>query len=261
MSIGFQPQLLQTRRGVRRQVVHSGASKIIYGGPHPGTYVLSFKDSISVEARPVQGRGAINNRLSELFMVRLGEMGIATHFLKRLNMHEQLVRVAEPLPFRVVVHNVAFGTFAKRMGLEDGTLLQDFIPEFHTKPLDGQSLVSERHITTLGWIGGEELDFLYQTLQRIHDFLNGQFLAVGIRLMRYRLEFGRVYLSEFADENQLVLIDEVSLDTCQLMDIRTGKRLDMHNPYVDQDTAHLLYQETARRFGILQLGGPADLAD
>jgi phosphoribosylaminoimidazole-succinocarboxamide synthase len=261
MVFGFQPQLLQTRRGLRRQVVHSGSSKIVYGGPHPGTYVLCFKDIVNAKDDPVQGRGAINNRLSELFMVRLGEMGIANHFLKRLNMHEQLVRVAEPLPFRVVLHNVAFGTFAKRMGLEDGTLLQDFIPEFHTKPLEGQSLVSDRHITTLGWIGGEELDFLYQTLQRIHDFLNGQFLAVGIRLMRYRLEFGRLYLSDLADENQLALIDEVSLDTCQVMDIRTGKRLDMHNPYVDRHTAHLLYQEMAYRFGILQPGGPADLGD
>jgi phosphoribosylaminoimidazole-succinocarboxamide synthase len=242
-------------------MIHYGASKIVYNGPNPGTYVLCFKDDIDAENPPIQGRGAINNRLSELFMTRFGEIGIPNHFIKRLNMHEQLVRVADPLPFHVLVHNVALGNFAKRMGLEEGTLLQDFIPEFHTPLVEGQSLLSDRHMTTLGWVGLEELDFLYQTLQRIHDFLNGQFLVLGIRLLNYRLKFGRVYLSDLSEESQLILIDEISQETCQLMDIRTGKRLDINNPYIDRTMAHTLYQEMAARFGILEPGGPADLIE
>jgi phosphoribosylaminoimidazole-succinocarboxamide synthase len=260
MAIGFQQQKRQSAHGFKNHAVHNGSSKIIYNGLQPGTYVLCFKDSLNAETT-VQGRGAVNNRLSELLMTRLSDMGIQTHFIKRLNMHEQLVRVAEPLPFHVQVYNVASGTFAKRMGLEEGTLLQDYMVELHTAPVDGQTLLSDRHVTTLGLATPEELDIIYQTTQRIHDFLNGQFLALGIRLLTYRLEFGRFYLSEMSDESHLILIDELSTHTFQLLDIRTQDRLDTNGPQVHFEAAHLHCQTLAARFGLLEPGGPADLLD
>ena len=265
MAIGFRPRILSEKIVPRRRHVYEGSSKILFEGPEPGTYVLYFKDDHhKSDQLIVTGKGVINNRLSELLMSRLGDIGVETHFLRRLNMREQLIRATEVLPFKVVMHNVATGEFAKRLTLDEGMVLPEPIPEFHVKTKESKEcVISDRHITALGWADSDEIETLFSVTQRINDFLCGQFLALGIRLMQYSLSFGRIYVSEFGD-TQILLIDEITPDSCHLLDLKTGERLDLnHEPSADEDTkdtrAAEIYQEIARRFGLLDAGGPADL--
>jgi phosphoribosylaminoimidazole-succinocarboxamide synthase len=264
MAIGFRTRVLSEKSVPRRRHIYEGNTKILFDGPEPGTYVLYFKDDHYTEAKhTITGKGVINNRLSELFMTRLSEIGVETHFLRRLNMREQLVRAAEVLPFQVVMHNMATGDFAKRLGLDEGMMLPEPIPEFRvkTKGLD-DSVISARHMTSLGWADADEIESMLDTTQRINDFLCGQFLALGIRLMQYSLEFGRVYLSDFMGDTQVMLIDEITLDTCLLLDLKTSERLDLSQISTQELENHKgakFYQEIAQRFGILDAGGPPDL--
>ncbi len=265
MAIGFRPRVLSEKSVPRRRHIYEGNTKILFDGPEPGTYVLYFKDDHHIEAKHViTGKGVINNRLSELFMSRLSEIGVETHFLRRLNMREQLVRAAEVLPFQVVMHNAATGDFAKRLGLDEGMMLPEPIPEFRikTKGLD-ESLVSSHHITSLGWADTDEVESILDTTQRINDFLCGQFLALGMRLMQYSLEFGRVYLSEFMGDTQIILIDEITPDTCHILDLKTSERMDLSqvsNQELEDHKGAKFYQDIAQRFGLLEAGGPPDLA-
>jgi phosphoribosylaminoimidazole-succinocarboxamide synthase len=266
MAIGFRPRILSENTTPRRRQIYEGASKVLFEGTEPGTYVLYFKDNHHKDNNLlVTGKGVINNRLSELLMLRLGEIGIETHFLRRLNMREQLIRATEVLPFNVVIHNVATGDFAKRLGLDEGMMLPEPIPELHVRSKGlFDSVISSRHITGLGWADEDEVEALLSITQRINDFLCGQFLALGIRLMRYSLSFGRVYLSDFMGDTQIILIDEITPDSCHLLDLKTAERLDLNkNPSsdetYDEQKAAKVYQEIARRFGLLDAGGPPDL--
>lgn len=268
MSIGSSPRLLKEKTVPRRRHIYEGQAKILFDGPEPGTYVLYFKDDFTsagqTESKIITGKGVINNRLSELLMFRLGEIGIDTHFLRRINMREQLVRATEVLPFQVVVHNMATGDFAKRLGLEDGMTLPEPIFEFRVKTKGlNESVVSARHITALGWADSEEVEDIFAATQRINDFLSGQFLALGMRLAQYSLEFGRVYMSEYMDDTDVMLIDEISLDTCQIIDIKTNQRLDGNYEQTSEAPVWkeaAAYQEVAQRFGLLTAGGPPDIS-
>lgn len=256
------------RNGVskqRRQVI-TGQTKTLYDGAEAGTYVLQFKDQIVTSentALEVQGKGALNNRLSELFLSRLNEMGIETHFIKRLNMSEQLVKSAEIIPLRLTVHNIAVDRLAERLGLEDPYLLVQPIFEFSFKSRKlGYPIVSEDHIEVLEWATADEIEDMKHLAQRVNDFLNGHFYAVGLRLLNFSLEFGRVY--DFYDDAQLLIVDEISPDTCSILDLKTGERLDGVVCQEDQEEGRSLsekYQEVARRFGLLEEGGPLDLRD
>ncbi|RZI46427.1 phosphoribosylaminoimidazolesuccinocarboxamide synthase [Candidatus Finniella inopinata] len=264
MSIGSKPALLGDRKPPRRRHLYEGRTKTLFDGPDPGTFVLYFKDNCKKQdGVSVIGKGVINNRLSEMFMVRLNEIGVQTHLIRRLNMREQLVRATQNLPCHVIVHNLAIDNFAKRLGLEEGMLLPEAIPEFHVKSKDyAESVISERHITALGWADEDELDCIKEMTQRINDFLCGQFIALGLRLIRYQLEFGRVYLSDYMGDTQIVLIDEISADSCCVLDIESGERLDIDS-LSGEDLGHCdqrsRYQKLAEKFGLLKAGGPADL--
>jgi phosphoribosylaminoimidazole-succinocarboxamide synthase len=264
MSIGSKPLLLGEKQAPRRRHLYEGQTKTLFDGPEPGTFVLYFKDNCQRQDNvAVTGKGVINNRLSEMFMVRLSDIGVQTHLIRRLNMREQLVRATEALPFHSVIHNVASGNFAKRLNLDEGMLLPEAIPEFHIKNKETtEPVISERHITALGWADEEELERINGINQRVNDFLCGQFLALGLRLIRYKLEFGRIYLSEYLGDTQIVLIDEISVDTCCVLDIKTGQRWDVHclTPEELRDyDQRSIYHKLADRFGLLTEGGPVDL--
>lgn len=124
-----------------------------------------------------------------------------------------------------------------------------------------KSIVSEQHITTLDWASEGEVDDMLAVSKRVNDFLCGQFLALGIRLISFTLEFGRVYFSEIEEDTQVLLIDEISPDTCRLWDIKTGEKLDKERFLENLGQAEQAYQEIARRLGILENGGPPDLRD
>ena len=245
----------------RRKKIYEGRAKMLYEGPEPGTLVQYFKDDTSSDDNTKQGviagKGVLNNRISEYIMQRLNEIGIPTHFMRRLNMREQLVKEVEIIPLELVVRNVAAGSIVKRLGIAEGTTLPRSIIEYRYKGGDnGKQMVSEEHITAFGWASPQDLDDMMSLALRTNDFLNGLFFGVGIRLIDFRLEFGRLYLD---DEVLLVIADEISPDNCRLWDIRTNEKMDKDRFRRDLGKVEEAYQEVARRLGILPESGPSDM--
>ena len=246
----------------RRRQVYEGKAKVLFEGPEPGTLVQYFKDDATAfnnkKRGTIAGKGVINNRISEYLMMRLGEIGVPTHFMRRLNMREQLVRAVEIIPIEVVVRNIAAGSISKRLGLEDGTPLPRSIVEFYYKSdeLD-DPMVNEEHITAFGWAAPADLDDMMAMALRINDFLGGLFLGVGIRLIDFKLEFGRLYDED--NNMRIVLADEITPDSCRLWDVETNERLDKDRFRQDMGKVEEAYQEVARRLGILPESGPVDV--
>ncbi len=240
----------------RRTRVYEGKAKILYEGPEPGTLVVHYKDDTTAfnnqKKEVIDGKGVLNNRISEMIFTRLNEIGVPTHFLKRINMREQLIRAVEIIPLEVVVRNVAAGSLAKRLGLEEGTALPRSIIEFYYKKDElGDPMVSEEHITAFGWATPQEIDDVMALAIRINDFLSGMFLGIGIRLVDFKLEFGRLYEGEMM---RIVLADEISPDSCRLWDIKTNDKLDKDRFRRDLGGLVEAYQDVARRLGVLVEG-------
>jgi phosphoribosylaminoimidazole-succinocarboxamide synthase len=245
----------------RRRQIYEGKAKVLFEGPEPGTLVQYFKDDATAfnnqKKGTITGKGVLNNRISEYLMTKLGEIGVPTHFVRRLNMREQLVREVEIIPIAVVIRNVAAGSFAKRLGLVEGAALPRSIVEYYYKnEALGDPMVSEEHITAFGWAATQDLDEMMQMALRINDFLTGLFLGVQIRLVDFKLEFGRLFANE---EMRLVLADEISPDNCRLWDLKTNEKMDKDRFRQDLGRVEEAYQEVARRLGILPEGGPTDL--
>ncbi len=244
----------------RRKRIYEGKAKVLYEGPEPGTLVQYFKDDATADSNrkkgTITGKGVLNNRISEYLMIRLGEIGIPTHFVRRLNMREQLVREVEIIPLHVMVHNLASGALAKRFALTDGAPLPRSIIEYYYKSdeLDNP-LVVEEHVTAFGWATPQELDEIMHMSLRVNDFLSGLFLAVGIRLVDFQLEYGRLWED---DQVQIVLADEISPDNCRLWDIATNEKMDKDRFRQDLGRVEEAYQEVARRLGILPEGDARD---
>ena len=180
----------------RRRKVYEGKAKILYEGPEPGTLVQHFKDDATAfnnkKHDKIEGKGVLNNRISEYLFQKLGEIGVPTHFIKRLNMREQLIREVEIIPLEVVVRNVAAGSLSTRLGIDEGTALPRSIVEFYYKNDQlGDPMVTEEHITAFGSATPQEIDDVMSLALRINDFLSGLFLGVGIRLVDFKCEFGR----------------------------------------------------------------------
>jgi phosphoribosylaminoimidazole-succinocarboxamide synthase len=241
----------------RRRQIYEGKAKVLFEGPEPGTLVQYFKDDASAfnnqKKGTITGKGVLNNRISEYLMVKLAEVGVPTHFVRRLNMREQLVREVEIIPIEMVVRNIAAGSFAKRFGIAEGTQLPRSIIEYYYKndALE-RPMVSEEHITAFGWANTQDLDDMMQMSLRVNDFLTGLFLGIGIKLVDFKLEFGRLYEN---DEMRLVLADEISPDNCRLWDLKTNEKMDKDRFRQDLGRVEEAYQEVARQLGILPEGG------
>jgi len=241
------------RMNTRRTRIYEGKAKILYEGPEPGTLIVHFKDDATAfnaqKKAVIEGKGVLNNRISELIFNRLNELGMPTHFVKRLNMREQLVREVEIIPLEVVVRNVAAGSLSKRLGLEEGHALPRSIIEFYYKnDRLGDPMVSEEHITAFNWASPQEIDDLMHMAIRINDFLSGLFLGIGIKLVDFKVEFGRLYENDMV---RIVLADEISPDCCRLWDIKTQDKLDKDRFRRDLGGLVEAYQEVARRLGIM----------
>ncbi len=246
----------------RRRKLYEGKAKIMYEGPEPGTLIQYFKDDATAFNNQKQGlitgKGVLNNRISEYLMTKLTEIGVPNHFIRRVNMREQLVHEVEILPIEVVVRNVVAGSLAKRFGLEEGTALPRSIIEYYYKSDElNDPMISEEHITSFGWATTQDLDDMVALSLRVNDFLVGLFLGVGLRLVDFKLEFGRWYNEH--EEVQIVLADEISPDNCRLWDIATNEKMDKDRFRRDLGGVKEAYQEVARRLGVLPEAGPMDL--
>ncbi len=238
----------------RRTKIYEGKAKILYEGPEPGTIVQFFKDDATAfnaqKKDVIEGKGVLNNRLSEYFMVGLQNIGIPTHFLKRLNMREQLVRSCEIVPLEVIVRNYAAGSLCTRLGVEEGTQLPRPIVEYCYKDdALGDPLVTEEHIAAFGWASQQEMDDILSLALRVNDYLSGVMYGVGIRLVDFKIEIGRVFEGDY---QRLVVADEISPDSCRLWDLETGRKLDKDVFRRDLGNLTDAYSEVAKRLGILQ---------
>ena len=180
----------------RHKKLYEGKAKILYEGPKPGTLIQHFKDDATAfnaeKKATLEGKGVLNNRISEFIMIRLSEIGIPTHFIKRLNMREQLIKKVEIIPLEVICRNIAAGTMSKRLGIEEGETLPRSIVEFCLKRDDlGDPLIAEEHIYAFGWASQSEVDEIIGMTLRINDYLQGLFAGIGIRLVDFKIEFGR----------------------------------------------------------------------
>ncbi len=244
----------------RRRMIYEGKAKILYEGPEPGTVVQYFKDDTSsydqTKKAVIEGKGVLNNRISEYLMTQLNLIGVPTHFVRRLNMREQLVKEVEIVPLQVKVRNVAAGSLSRRLGIEEGTPLPRSIIEYFYKN-DGlhDPWVSEEHITAFGWASPQDLDDIVNLTIRINDFLSGLFLGVGIKLVDFKVEFGRLWENDYM---RIVLADEISPDSCRLWDVSTGEKLDKDRFRRDMGGLMEAYSEVARRLGILPESGQGE---
>lgn len=236
-----------------RKPIYEGKAKQIFEGPEPGTLIQHFKDDATafnnVKKGTISGKGVLNNRISEYLMSRLHEIGIPTHFIRTLNMREQLIKAVQIVPLEVIIRNYASGSFSKRFGVQEGKVLGHPLIEYCLKnDALGDPFVTEEHIFAFGWATPQEMDEIRMYAFRINDFLSGLFMGVGIRLVDFKLEFGRLYENE---REMIILADEISPDNCRLWDMKTGRKLDKDRFRQDLGNIEDAYREVARRLGVL----------
>ena len=237
----------------RRKKIYEGKAKILYEGPEPGTLIQYFKDDATAfngeKKATLDGKGVLNNRISEYMMTKLNNIGVQNHFIRRLNLREQLIKEVEIIPLEVICRNIAAGSLSKRFGLPEGQALPRSIIEFCLKDDKlGDPLVAEEHITAFNWASPQEIDDIMAMTLRINDFLCGVFSAVGIQLVDFKIEFGRLWEGDFA---RVILADEISPDSCRLWDAVTNEKLDKDRFRRDLGNVIESYTEVARRLGIM----------
>ena len=233
--------------------LYEGKAKILYEGPEKGTAIQHFKDDATAfnnqKKSTVEGKGVLNNRISEHILNNLNQIGIKTHLIKRLNMREQLVRLVEIIPLEFIIRNIATGSLTKRLGIADGTILSKPLIEYSYKNDElGDPLIAKEHILEFKWATEKELKMINNYCLRINDFMQGMFRGVGIKLVDFKLEFGRVNIN---NKIEILLADEISPDTCRLWDVISEKKLDKDRFRKDLGNIIQAYQEVARRLGII----------
>ncbi len=233
--------------------IYEGKAKIVFATSDKNLVIQHFKDDATAfnnqKKDVIDGKGILNNRISEHILTNLNQVGIKNHLIKRLNMREQLVQHVEIIPIEFIVRNIATGSLTKRLGIEDGTVLEYPLVEYCLKNDElGDPLISKEHILTFKWMDDFEIDFVNNELARINDFLQGMFRGVGIKLVDFKVEFGRL---EKNGKKDIILADEISPDTCRLWDATTDKKLDKDRFRKDLGNLVEGYQEVARRLDIL----------
>lgn len=238
---------------LKGKLLYEGKAKQLFEGPEPGTLIQHFKDDTTAfnnqKMEIISGKGILNNRISEYLMLRLMEIGIPTHFIKALNMREQLIREVDIIPIEVIVRNRTAGSFAKRFKMDEGEPLPYPIIEWNLKSDElGDPLITDEHIFALNLADPAELEEMHTLALRINDYLSGLFRGIGLTLIDFKVEFGRIY-----DEDgiYILLADEISPDSCRLWDVNTNQRMDKDVFRHDLGDMTAAYQEVARRLGVL----------
>ncbi len=235
--------------------LYEGKAKIIYETNNKDLVIQHFKDDATafnnLKKAKIEGKGVLNNRISEYILTNLGQCGIKNHLIKRLNMREQLIKKAEIFPIEFIVRNIATGSLTKRLNIPEGTVLDGPLLEYCYKKDELQDpLISKEHIYSFGWATENEIKLIDSMTLRINDLLSGMFRGIGIKLVDFKIEYGKIWNKD-NKEKEIVLADEISPDTCRLWDVKTEKKLDKDRFRKDLGNVVQAYQEIARRLGIM----------
>ena len=265
---------------MRRKQLYDTPSKIIYEGPEPDSVIQHFLDG-GPDDGTGDGRGVLNNRISEYFYRHLEEVGMATHFIRRVNMREQQLRRVETMPVAIMIRSVVDGTMASRLGIAPGTRLHRPVVEFMLNDhrlVD--PLITDEHIANFGWVSPPELDEMIILATRAHDLISGMLMACGYSLVDLRLEFGRFLEShaprpgapdEIRDEVRVVLCGDLSPDTMRLFDRGLSEPLETTgydvwrsiaagSPIVEPSKVGAsVHQDIAAKLGLLPQASPIDM--
>ena len=233
--------------------LYEGKAKIIYATQDKNLVIQYFKDDATAfnnqKKSTIEGKGVLNNRISEHILLNLSEIGIKNHLVKRLNMREQVIKLVEIIPIEFITRNIATGSITKRLGIEDGTVIKKPLIEYCLKDDSlGDPLIAEEHIYAFDWASETEIEKIKKMILRINDFMVGMFRGIGIKLIDFKLEFGRVKIN---GKDEIILADEISPDTCRLWDSVTDKKLDKDRFRKDLGDLIPAYTEVAKRLGIL----------
>lgn len=232
----------------KREQLYEGKAKKVFATDDPNMVIVSYKDDATAfngqKKGTIDGKGSINNRMSNLLFELLEKNGIHTHFVKELNDRETLVKKVEIVPLEVIVRNVGAGSFAKRMGIEEGRTLKCPTVEFSYKnDALGDPFINHWYALALNLATEEEIEKITETAFAVNEVLRNFFAAAGIELIDFKLEFGRF-------DGKLLLADEISPDTCRLWDSKTKEKLDKDRFRRDMGGAEEAYQEVFSRIGL-----------
>ena len=235
-----------------REKIYEGKAKILYKGTEKNTAVQYFKDHATafnnLKKSTIEGKGIFNNKISEHIFIKLNQIGIKTHFIKSLNEREQLIHMVEIIPLEFIVRNIATGSLTKRLGITDGTVLSKPLLEYSYKNDElGDPLVAREHIAEFNWASSAELDLINNQCLKINNFMQTMFKNVVIKLVDFKLEFGRINID---GKKEILLADEISPDTCRFWDVVSEKKLDKDRFRKDLGNLIQAYQEVAERLGI-----------
>ena len=236
----------------KREKIYEGKAKILYKGTEKNTAIQYFKDHATafnnLKKSTIEGKGIFNNKISEHIFIKLNQIGIKTHFIKRLSEREQLIHMVEIIPLEFIVRNIATGSLTKRLGITDGTVLSKPLLEYSYKNDElGDPLVAREHIAEFNWASSAELDLINNQCLKINNFMQTMFKNVGIKLVDFKLEFGRINID---GKKEILLADEISPDTCRFWDVVSEKKLDKDRFRKDLGNLIQAYQEVAERLGI-----------
>jgi phosphoribosylaminoimidazole-succinocarboxamide synthase len=230
----------------KQNLLYEGKAKKVFSTTSPEFFVVEYKDAATAgngaKKGCITGKGAINNRVTNYLMGLLEKAGIPTHFVRELSPVETLVKIVKIIPLEVIVRNVAAGSLAKRLGLEEGMVLKKTVLEFCFKDdALGDPLVNEYHIAAMGWASEDDLRTIAEYALAINKTLSARFKEAGIDLIDFKLEFGKT------PAGAIILADEISPDTCRLWDRKTKDKLDKDRFRRDLGGVEEAYQEVHKR--------------
>ena len=234
------------------KTLYEGKAKKIIKGPKKNTLIQIFKDDATAynkkKHKIFKGKGVINNKISEYIMEFLKSKKIPTHFEKRLNDREQLIKKCQIIPIEFVVRNVVAGSIAKKLGLKEGTKLKKPLLEYYYKEdsLD-DPMIARDHVETFGWANRSELKKIDAMSLKINSLLTNLFKKKNIILVDFKIEFGRLA----SNPKKIVLADEISPDSCRLWDIKSKQKLDKDVFRRNLGSLMGAYEEVASRLGIV----------
>ena len=232
----------------KREQLYEGKAKKVFATDDPDVVIVSYKDDATafngVKKGTIQGKGVINNRMTNLVFQKFEAAGIPTHFIEELSERDTAVKKVEIVPLEVIVRNVAAGSFSKRMGVEEGRELLCPILEFSYKNDDlGDPFINDDYALALGLATQEEIDQIRTYTKKVNEIMKEYFLNAGMKLIDFKIEFGRYH-------GQIILADEVSPDTCRLWDVNTNEKLDKDRFGRDLGNVEEAYNEVFHRLGL-----------